>query len=79
MNLPSAQKYFAQSATGSYITSIRRKVLETLILLVPGVERQHVIARLAETARRERHLTRKLIENRQRELELLAKDLLDVG
>jgi len=78
MNLPRAQKYFAQSATGSYITSIRRQVLETLILLVPGVERQRLIAGLAETARRERHLIRKLIENRQRELELLAKGLLDV-
>jgi restriction endonuclease S subunit len=79
MNLPGAQKYFAQSATGSYITSIRRQVLEALVLRVPAVERQRLIAGLAETARRERHLMRKLIENRQRELELVAKNLLDLG
>jgi hypothetical protein len=79
INLPAAQKYFAQSATGSYITSIRRQVLEELVVHVPTLERQRLIAGLATTARREKHLMQKLIENRQRELELVAKELLDVG
>jgi restriction endonuclease S subunit len=76
MNLPHSQRYFAQSATGSYITSIRRQVLETLSLLIPSLERQRVLVRLAEAARRETHLMEQLIENRQRELDLVAQELL---
>jgi len=57
MNLPSAQQYFAQSATGSYIKSIRRQVLESLSLLIPSLDRR-------------------LIVNRQQELERIAGNLL---
>lgn len=76
MNLPKAQRYFAQSATGSYITSIRRQVLETLPVQIPSLDRQRLLVRLAHAARREKQLIEKLTENRQRELELLARKLL---
>lgn len=76
MNLPHSQRYFAQSATGSYITSVRRQVLETIPLLIPSLDRQRLLVSLARAARRERHLMEQLIENRQRELDLIAKELL---
>jgi len=76
MNLPPAQRYFEQSATGSYIKSIRRKVLETLPVLIPSLDRQRLLVRLARAARREKHLTQQLMENRQRELDLVARDVL---
>jgi hypothetical protein len=76
MNLPHSQRYFAQSATGSYITSIRRQVLEKLPLLIPSLDGQRLLVRLAEAARRERHLMEQLMENRQRELDLVAQKLL---
>jgi len=76
MNLPRAQQYFKQSATGSYITSIRRQVLETLQLQVPSLDRQRLLVRLADAVKREKHLMERLIENRQRELDLVAQELL---
>jgi hypothetical protein len=76
MNLPRAQRYFAQSATGSYITSIRRQVLETLPVQIPSLDRQRLLVRLAHAARREKRLIEMLTENRQRELELVARKLL---
>jgi hypothetical protein len=76
MNLPRSQRYFAKSATGSYITSIRRQVLETLPLVIPSLDRQRLLVRLARAAERERQLMELLMENRQRELGLVARDLL---
>lgn len=76
MNLQPAQRYFEQSATGSYITSIRRQVLETLPLQIPSLDRQRLLVRLAEAAKREKHLMERMIENRQRELDLVAQELL---
>jgi len=76
MNLPRAQRYFEQSATGSYITSIRRQVLEMLPLQVPSLEKQRLLVRLARAARLETRLMERLIENRRRELDLVAQELL---
>jgi hypothetical protein len=76
MNLPSAQQYFAQSATGSYIKSIRRQVLESLSLLIPSLDRQRLLVGLARTAQREKEILERLIVNRQQELERIAGNLL---
>lgn len=76
MNLPNAQQYFAQSATGSYIKSIRRQVLENLPVLLPSLDQQRLLVRLAKAAQREKEILEKLIENRRQELELLAGNLL---
>jgi hypothetical protein len=76
MNLPRSQRYFSQSATGSYITSIRRQVLEALPILLPSLDRQRLLISLARTALREKQLTQRLIENRQQELDLVVRTLL---
>jgi hypothetical protein len=76
MNRPDAQRYFSQSATGSYITSIRRQVLETLPVPIPTPDRQRLLVRLAQAAQREKEVIEKLMESRKRELNLVARDLL---
>jgi len=76
INLPEAQRYLAQSATGSNITSIGRQALEMLPVSLPSLERQRTFALLGRAARRERQLLEQLIENRKRELDLVARDLL---
>lgn len=76
INLPEAQRYLAQSAEGSNIPSIRRQVLEAMPIRLPSLERQRILARLADAARREKQLLAQLIQNRERELDLVARDLL---
>lgn len=76
LNLANLQQYFAQSATGSYIKSIRRNVLEKAPVLIPSLERQRVLVELARAASREKELLTRLIENRQSEVKLVAQHLL---
>lgn len=77
INQADAQRYFSQSATGSYITSIRKEVLQQMPLKLPSVEKQEHIVRLDRAARQERRLLEKLIENRRQQLTLVAKSLMD--
>lgn len=76
INSSDAQRYFAQAATGSNITSIRRQDLEAMPVPLPPLERQRLLARLGQAVRRERALLEQLIRNRERELDLVARDLL---
>ena len=77
MNQPDAQRYFAQSAEGSYITSIRKQVLQKMPLHLPSIEKQKLVVQLNEAAQRERELLEQLIENRKQQLNLVAKSLMD--
>lgn len=77
MNHSDAQRYLAQSATGSYILNIRKEVLAQMPLRLPSLEKQQLIVQLAAAARREEQLLGKLIENRQQQLTLVAKCLMD--
>lgn len=77
INQAPAQRYFLQSAEGTFITSIRRAVLEALPIPVPHVERQRLIAKLADAARQEKRLTQQLIQNREQQLRLVARGLLE--
>ncbi len=76
MNVPQTQRYLAQSATGSLIKSIRRDALEKLPLRIPALEQQRLLVRLSRAALREKELLQQLIESRQRELDLVAEQLL---
>ena len=71
-----AQRYFEQSAEGSVVTSIRRQVLESLPLPIPDLQRQQLIVNLVDTARREKQLTEQLIRNREQQLTLVARGLI---
>ena len=70
-----AQCYFAQSAEGTLITSIRRGVLEALPIPIPSLERQQLIVKLAAAASREKLLTEQMIRNREQQLKLIARGL----
>ena len=76
INESPAQRYFAQSAEGTLITSIRRGVLEELPVPVPSMERQQMIANLVAAARHEKQLTEQLIRNRDQQLKLVALGLI---
>ena len=76
INQPEAQRYFAQSAEGTLITSIRRKILEDMPLHLPSREKQELVAKLCEAAQQEKRLLTELIENRKKQLHIVAKNLL---
>jgi len=68
INQRTAKAYFTKSAEGSTTLSIRRSVLEDLIIQVPPVETQAQAIRLYRCFVKERDLTNKLMENRQKQI-----------
>lgn len=77
LNQAPAQRYFAQAAEGTLITSIRRAELEALPVPVPSIERQKIIAKLGDAVRRERELTLRLIQTREQQIKLVAAGLIE--
>ncbi|MEK8024546.1 restriction endonuclease subunit S [Pseudaquabacterium rugosum] len=75
INQPPFQRLLMQSAEGSGQLSIRRPVLEALPLAVPPLPQQHRIVALDGTARAERAMMRRLIQNREQQLHALAEAL----
>ena len=75
INQPPFQRQLQQAAEGSGQLSIRRPVLEALMLSIPAIQRQRGIVALAALARRERQALQQLIRNRELQLHALAEDL----
>lgn len=75
INQPPVQKQLHQSAEGSNQLSIRRPVLESVVVQIPNFSHQHRFVTLAKLARQERHALQKLILNREQQLEALAESL----
>ncbi len=75
INQPPFQRQLQQAAEGSSQLSIRRPVLESLILCVPSLADQQRIVALADIARQERHALQQLIHNREQQLQALAEGL----
>ena len=76
INQAIAQKYFTQSAVGFLHVSIRRAVLDTLPITIPSMNKQKTIVALAQKAKREKQLLNQLIENRDTEMQFIAKQIL---
>lgn len=76
INQKPAQEYFQQAATGSHILNITRAAIESLPIAIPPMEVQRAVLELAEAARRERDLVNALIDNRQRQLDAVAAQIL---
>lgn len=76
MNQGNAQRYFAQEATGSYITSIRKQALLDMPLRLPSLEKQRLVVELDRAARQERQILEKLIANRKQQISLVAQTLM---
>lgn len=77
INQHPAQTYLVKSAEGTAQVSIRRSMLEDLSIFIPPLEQQHTIVALARSAQRERELLESLILNREQELRIVAKKLLE--
>ena len=75
INQPPFQRQLQQAAEGSSQLSIRRPVLESLLLSVPSLADQQRIVALTDLARRERHALHQLIHNREQQLQALAEGL----
>lgn len=72
INQKPAQDYFQRNATGSHIQNIRRAVLEELKIFLPSKKKQMMIVSFWRAAQQERSLLKRLIENRNSQLEALA-------
>ncbi len=77
INQEPAQRYLAQNAAGTDQRSIRRAVLEALPVVVPPLPTQQTMLELARAARREHDVLTGLIDTRQRELQAVARSMLE--
>jgi len=75
INQPPCQRQLLQAAEGSSQLSIRRAVLEQLVLAVPPIAVQRRIVALAGLAVQERLALQRLIHNREQQLQAIAEDL----
>ena len=75
INQPPCQRQLLQAAEGSSQLSIRRAVLEQLVLAVPPIAAQRRIVALAGLAVRERLALQRLIHNREQQLQAIAEDI----
>jgi len=77
LNQQPAQKYLKQSAEGSVQASIRRGVLEDLLISIPDIKTQQTIIALAEKAKQEKQLMLVLIANREQQMNGIATQVLN--
>ena len=76
LNQRKAQRHFESSAEGSAQMSIRRAVLEETVIVIPSIEKQHAIVNFDNKVKNEKHLLTALIENREKQMQGIAKNIL---
>ncbi|TKD64265.1 restriction endonuclease subunit S [Cobetia marina] len=76
LNHVDAQRYFAMCSQGSAAPSITKSQLGNLPIVVPPIEQQALMVKLADAATREQQLFNQLIENRQRMVDAAGHQLL---
>ena len=76
LNHADAQRCFANCAQGSVAPSITKLHLASLIVAIPPIEKQKLLVKLAGAAVREQRLLNQLIDNRQRMVDALGRQLL---
>ena len=77
LNQIPAQRYFFNSAEGSLYVSIRKQVLEDTPLVLPSIERQRQLISMQLCALNEKKTLQRLIENRQQQINAIAKNELE--
>lgn len=70
INKSRVQQYFTTHASGTYSLSINKEVVEDIPLLLPSLEVQGKIARVAELAKKEQYIYNALREKRNQLLEV---------
>nr|WP_289073124.1 restriction endonuclease subunit S [uncultured Halomonas sp.] len=76
LNHVDAQRYFAMCSQGSAAPSITKSQLGNLPIVIPPIEQQALMVKLADAATREQQLFNQLIENRQRMVDAAGHQLL---
>lgn len=76
LNQLPCQRYFSQSAEGSAQLSIRRAILDRSPLVIPSIQKQRTIVALSNKAQQEKVVLKALIENRKKQLDSIAQQLL---
>lgn len=76
INQKPAQEHLQQAATGSHILNITRGAIESLPIVIPPLDVQHSIIAMADAARHERDVLGALLDNRQRQLDAVAAQIL---
>jgi hypothetical protein len=77
LNQENAQRYFSNSAEGSAQMNIRRAVLEATPLVIPSIEKQKAIIGFDNKVKQEKRLLHDLIDNRAKQMQGIAKTLLN--
>lgn len=75
LNQRPAQEYFEKQATGSRILNITRAAMEGVRIAIPPMRRQHQILAFDQAAQAERSRLTQLIENRNRQMTAIARQL----
>ncbi len=70
INKKRVQQYFTTHASGTYSLSINKEVVEDIPLLLPSLEVQGKISRVAELAKKEQYIYNDLREKRNKLLEV---------
>jgi len=76
LNQKPAQRYFEQSAEGSAQLSIRKAVLENIQITIPCLATQQSVVALDQATIREKRILKALIENRDKEMQFIAQEIL---
>lgn len=76
LNHVDAQRYFATCSQGSAAPSITKSQLGALPITIPAIDKQRLMVKLADAARQEQKRLNQLIENRQRMLDAVGRQLL---
>lgn len=76
LNHVAAQRYFSMCSQGSAAPSITKSQLGNLPIVVPPIEQQALMVKLADASSREQQLLNQLIENRQRMIDAAGHQLL---
>ena len=76
INQVCGQQYQAKSAQGSLVTSIPRQVLEDMPIPLTALKRQRRIIALDRAAQKEREVFAKMMDNREKQIAFVARDLM---
>ena len=71
-----AQRYFAMCSKGSAAPNVTKTQLGDLPVVVPSLEKQKLMMRFVGAAQQEQTLLEQLIENRQRMIDAVARQIL---
>ena len=77
LNQKASQRYLRIAAQGSAQVSISRAHLEAIPLSIPTLKKQEAIVALSNLAAKEKQLLESLVVNRRREIDALAKEILN--